>query len=715
MSSESFANALVRAAGNGMNVMDLVGTADRLKATEPAQNLAKLYQTWLDHHADDPLRYAVLFNYSVVLSDMNDFPAARAALETSIELNSQFAPSRINLGRINERMGTPQASIAQWTAAVDGLPQVAGMNITHKTTALNQMARVLESMNQDETTENVLRQSLEIDINQRDVVQHYLAARQRLCKWPLVVPYDRVTRETLMCSISPLSMAVYSDDPMLQLASNFKYNLSDIGNPVGPIITNHYAANNRPKGAPLRIGYVSSDLREHAIGFLMAEVFELHDRKNVEVFIYYCGVIPDDPMLQRIKATADHWTNINDMTDEAVAQRIADDGIQILVDVNGYTRDGRIKVFPMRPAPVIVNWLGFPGSMGSPYHQYIIADEWIVPPENDIYFTEKVMRLPCYQPNDRKRKISGRTPTRAEMGLPENAMVYCCFNGTQKISKPTFDRWLNILSRVQGSVLWILGGTADAQNRLKAYAAQNGVSPDRLIFADKMANPDHLARYPLADLFLDASPYGAHTTASDALWMGVPVITLSGRAFASRVCGSLVRAAGLPELACTAPQDFVDKAVMLGKDKNALLAYRQRLAATRDTCDLFNTPKLVSHLEKLYQQMWQEYETGKLPQPDLRNLDVYLEIGAKQDHDAVEMLAVEDYRGWWENLLATRHAHRPVEPDNRLWPTHTKQQNGNTKEKGGALISIQRGGEIVKYEKNSGHGWRGLFRIASLR
>ena len=699
--SDSFENFLAQAKSGRMPVLELVRAADQLKGKAPAQNIAALYQTWIDHHTNDGLMYAVLFNYSVVLTDMGDLQGARTALEKALELNADFAPIYINLGRIYERLGASNFSLKHWNAALEKLANVNGQTIAHKTTALNQMARVVEGNQQDELAETLLHQSMEIDPHQRDVAQHYLAARQRLCKWPLVQPWDRVSRKALMDGLSPLSAAVFTDDPMFQLAANAHYNRVDVGDPIAPMLSSHWAARRHNKNAPLRIGYLSSDLREHAIGFLMAEVFELHNRKNVEVFVYYCGVIPDDPHMQRIKATVDHWTDINGMDDIAAARRIADDGIQILVDVNGYTRDGRVKILPLHPAPILVNWLGFPGSMASPYHHYIIADDWIIPPEHEIYFSEKVLRLPCYQPNDRKRKIADLTPTREEMGLPKDAVVFCCFNGAQKISKYTFDRWLQILARVPNSVLWLLGGAPDAQKRLGEIAESRGVAANRLIFAGKMKNPEHLARYPLADLFLDTSPYGAHTTASDALWMGVPVITLDGRAFASRVCGSLVRAAGLPELACAMPEEYVDKAVALGKDKSALAEYRTKLAALRETCDLFNTPKLVGHLEKLYQQMWQDFETGKLPQPNLANMDVYFEVGAAQDHDATEILTIPNYDAWWQENLFKRHQFRAIGNDSRLWTAEIQRKMESK--------------EGQKDEAHSGHGWRRFLRLASVR
>jgi predicted O-linked N-acetylglucosamine transferase (SPINDLY family) len=345
---------------------------------------------------------------------------------------------------------------------------------------------------------------------------------------------------------------------------------------------------------------------------------------------------------------------------------MAQDGIQILVDLNGYTREARLKLVAKRPAPIIVNWLGFPGTMGSPYHHYIIADEVIIPQAHEHYYSERVLRLPCYQPSSRKRNVSLRQLSRQEFGLPDRGMVYCCFNGAHKINRFTFDRWLMILAKVPASVLWLLGSTDGANERLRDYAAEHGIARERLIFADKIANPLHLARYPMADLFLDTTPYGAHTTASDALWMGVPVLTLSGRSFASRVCGSLVRAAGVPDLVCSSAEQYVDCAVALGNDPSLLTPYCEKLRAGRESCTLFDMPLLVRHLEGLYRKMWNEYEQGCLPRPNLANLDVCLEVGCRINHDDIEVQSIHDYHGFWLEKLAERHRYRPIDPDPRI-------------------------------------------------
>ncbi|MDD3371779.1 MAG: tetratricopeptide repeat protein [Alphaproteobacteria bacterium] len=653
----------------GLSVSELVTLADSFGRMQNYPKVISLYVKWIEDNAAHALLHVILFNYGTVLTKVGDAEGACKAFERSIELNPDFAPAYINLGRLHEAAGAKAQAVESMKKALDRLSDVTGINISHKTMGLNQLGRIFADCNEDTTAESMLRQSLELDPSQHEVIQHYIAARQRLCEWPVIKRAERVSDKILIEGMSPLSMAIHADDPMMQLALNASYNVRDIGNPQG-VLKEHWAAREAgKKGSVLRIGYLSSDLREHAIGFLMAEMFELHDRSKVEIYVYYCGAVRNDPMMERIKKTADRWVVVTGLSDREAAARIFDDGIQILVDVNGYTREGRTSLVALRPAPVIVNWLGYPGSMGSPYHHYIVADDWIVPPEHEIFFSEKVLRLPCYQPNDRKRKIDSAPVSRAQMGLPENETVFCCFNGTQKISSRVFALWMSILKRVPRSVLWLMGGTDEANLNLRAAAASHGVGADRLVFAAKLPNPKHLARYPLADLFLDTFPYGAHTTASDALWMGVPMLTLSGLSFASRVCGSLIRSAGLPEMVCASAEEYVGRAVALGKDREALASYREKLAASRDTCDLFNLPKLVSSLEGLFERMWADGVSGALPKPDLRNMELYLDLGSEPHEEPGELLTFEAYRREWRKRLSQRDAVRPVPPDPRFCAT----------------------------------------------
>lgn len=649
-------------AAQELSVPDLIRAVELLKQAGQSAAAAALYATWIEHNPTHPLLYAVLFNYSVALGDAEQLEAARGCLERCIALSPDFIPAYINLGRIHERSGSIGLALSQWSLALARLETVTGTAVSHKTTALNQSARTLEAADQDAPAEQMLRHSLELDPTQREAIQHLVALRQRQCEWPVLLGSERVSRRALLQGLSPLSAAALTDDPLYQLALAWHYNQLDVGVPEQVL---RHAPATASEG-PLRVGYLSSDLREHAVGYLMTEVFGLHDRRNVEVFAYYCGVASNDPLHQHFRATAHHFRSIAELDDRAAAERLRADGVQILVDLNGYTRDARLKLVAQRPAPVIVNWLGFPGSMASPYHHYLIADEAVVPEAHERYYTEKVLRLPCYQPSFRARAVAPQKPSRAEVGLPDAAMVYCCFNGAHKIHRFTFERWLSVLARVPGSVLWLLGSSPATNERLQSYALERGIAKERLVFAQKLANPYHLARYELADLFLDTTPYGAHTTASDALWCGVPVLTASGRCFASRVCGSLVRSAGLPELVCQSPAELVERAVRFGLDRASLAPLRARLRENRASSTLFDTPLLVRKLEELYRGMWDDYVTGELPRPRLDNLDAYLEVGASLDPDALELQMLTDYEAFWLEKLAARHRYRPLTADGRL-------------------------------------------------
>lgn len=664
---EIYADALKRSMARTLTVMELLNAAGQLQNAGETAAIAMLYQTWLEHNGDNAVAYAIHFNHAVVLSGMGNLEGARAALAEAIRINPDFYPAYINYGHVLERLGLSGDGVNQWYTISNRLAAVNGDNVSYKLAALKQIGRLLEKANFDVHAEDALRLSLEINANQSDVIQHWVSLRQRQCKWPVIKPWSTITREQLLDGISTLSLDAYTDDPLLQLANAYIYARDDVGQPKLNFHGGHAQVRAQAHPTRRKIGYISSDLREHAVGFLTSEIYGLHDREKVEVFVYYCGIPSSDAIYQRVKATSDHWYNIAGMSDQKAAEQIAADGIEILIDLNGYTNGARTQVFGMYPAPINVNWLGYPGTLGSPYHHYIIADDFLIPPESEHYYSERVMRIPCYQPNDRGRAVTPGTPQRAVHGLPEDGVVFCCFNGLHKITSFTWARWMSILHQVPGSVLWLLEGIETTHARLKEQAAAAGIDPARIIFAPKRSNPNHLARYPLADLFLDTSPYGAHTTCSDALWMGVPVLTLAGRCFAARVCGSLITSAGLGDLVCTTPEEYVAKAVELGHDRAKREAYRARLKDGRDTCVLFDTPLLVRSLEDVYARMWAEYTAGKMPRPDLTNLEVYNDIGIALDQDNVELLTVPDYEEKYRAELARRDAFGYLPPDPRLW------------------------------------------------
>ena len=642
---------------------DLITHAERLTQEGAAATAASLYKNWIAANPSHPFLHAAYFNYSFTLAKAGDRLGAILAGRECLRLKPDFYPIYVNLGRLLEDEGQLGEAIELWRGMIEQLPQIRGETIRSKLTALEQMARVLEAHNIDGPAEEAMKLSLEISVHQPSVIQHYLALRQRQCKWPAAQGFEGVPAEKLIAGVSPLSVAAISNDPLFCLARAATYYRELIGPRPGPVQIPPPALPTQRKPGRLRIGYVSSDLREHAVGFAMTDVLESHDKSQLEVFAYYCGIAREDGIKTRCRDAVDHWLDINDLTDEQAARRIREDEIDILVDLNGFTKSARTQVFALRPAPIIVNWFGFPGTMGSPDHHYLIADERIVPSGAERYYSEKIVRLSCYQPNDRRRLV-GPAPTRAEEGLPEGAFVFCSLNGAQKFTPTMFATWLALLQAAPDSVLWLFGGAGDTNDRLRGLAQAAGVAPERLIFAEKKPNPLHVARYALADLFLDTFPYGSHTTAADALWMGLPVVTYAGRSFASRVCASLVHAAGIGELACESREQYAATALALVQNRAALDTLRRRLVDNRMTCRLFDTPTLVRELEDAYRGMFADYEAGRLPTPNLDNIAHYHEIGVAL---SAGELADEDYLRVYAHEMSRRHAISPLHPDGRAW------------------------------------------------
>ena len=361
----------------------------------------------------------------------------------------------------------------------------------------------------------------------------------------------------------------------------------------------------------IRIGYVSANFCEHAVAYLIAGLFEQHDKSRFEITAISIGADQPSAMRDRIQQASEHFIDVRSQSDDEIAQLIRSLEIDIAVDLMGFTQDARPNVFARRPAPIQVNYLGYPGTMGADFFDYIIADRTIIPEDRCEFYSEKVVWLPdSYQVNDSRRRISERTPTRGECALPEGAFVFACFNNTFKIAPDVFDIWMRLLKATGNSVLWLLGENSAAMTNLSREAEKRGVASDRLIFAPRMALPDHLARHRQADLFLDTLPYNAHTTASDALWSGLPVLTCLGSTFAGRVAASLLKAAGLAELITTSAQDYEALALKLTQDKSLLASLRDRLARDRIGCPLFDTGRFARHIEAAYLMMAHRHQKG---------------------------------------------------------------------------------------------------------
>lgn len=357
-----------------------------------------------------------------------------------------------------------------------------------------------------------------------------------------------------------------------------------------------------PVPRPLVVGYLSGDYREHPTPSLVADLFAAHDREIVRVHAYSLG--PDDGggQRRRIAASADRFVDLAGTPDAAAARRIRDDGVHILVDLMGWTSDAHPRIVAYRPAPLQVNWLGYPGTSGSPAHDYLIADPVVLTLGEEVHCSEQVVRLPgCYQPNS--RRTLAPAPTRRDAGLPATGVVYCCFNLPWKLERNRFALWMRVLREVPGSVLWLLDGGPEATGNLRTQAAAAGVDPDRLVLAPRLPAAEHLARYRVADLFLDTLPYNAHTTASDALWAGCPVLTRRGDGFAGRVAASLLSAAGLHDLIAETDEDYEAIARRLGERPEELEALRARLAHP-DTLPPFDATGFARHIEAAYAEMW---------------------------------------------------------------------------------------------------------------
>ncbi|WLS09640.1 glycosyl transferase [Shinella sumterensis] len=662
---------MARARNQQLALADLFQSAENLSAAGHRPAAAEIYKLWIAFNDKNPLLHLAYFNYAVTLSSLGDTAGAMHALRAAIRIEPQFGQAYINLGRTLEDCGLIGPAVEQWQAYADATADVTPDRITHRLLSLQHIGRVLEGADRLEEAEAALWQAMELAPTRPEAAQHWISLRMRQCKWPVLQPSLYVTPKQFMEAMSAMSIACYADDPLFQMAKAYRYARTTVGRPADLAAFSPKPVRRKTgTGKRLRVGYLSSDLRQHAVGFALSEVLELHDKASVEIYAYYCGdPAPLDPTQARIQRAVDHWRDIAKLNDLDAARMIADDEIDVLIDVNGYTKHARTAIFAYRPAPAIVNFCGYPGTMASPYHQYMIADERIVPPENELYYTEKVLRIPCNQPVDRARLVNPR-PTRAEAGLPDDAFVFASFNGMQKITAPCFARWMTILEATPGSVLWLLAGDDVANERLRSRAAESGITPDRIIFAGKAQNPDHLARIGLADLFLDTFPYGAHSTAADAITQGLPVLTAAGKSFAARFCASIVAAAGIPELICDGPDDYVRTAIALAQDPARLSGIRRSLEEQRETCALRDIPALARRLEAIFWQIQGEAERGETPIPDLRNLDIYHEIGTQLAAAEIEFEDDASYRARYRAELAALDAYAPLQPDARLWPAN---------------------------------------------
>ncbi len=553
--------------------------------------------------ARSPQRPEFRNNRALALLAVGRSAAARADLETAIELQPQFAEAHSNLGLVLAALHLPEEALASLDTAIHLDPGNAQVHLNR--------AQALRELRRFEAALESFDRALALKPDLPFVPGLRLHTRMQLCSW-----------EGLDAELAALrgaigrGAAVTPPFPLLALsgAAALQCRAAEIWmREKHPPQAALAAIAFRRDGDRIRLGYFSADFRDHAVSILMAGVFEAHDRSRFELSGFSLGPDTRDPVRQRLERAFDRFFDVHGRPEREIALLAHSLGLDIAVDLSGFTQGGRPDVFALRAAPVQVGYLGYLGTMAAPYMDYLIADPTIVPAACRQHYTERILYLPNYQANDRSRRISSRVFTRAELGLPATGTVFCCFNASYKITPVMFDRWVRIVCRVPGSVLFLYAPSGTVERNLRREALLRGLEPQRLVFGGKLAPPEYLARYRAADLFLDTEPYNAGTTGSDALWAGLPVLTCAGEAFAARVAASLLRAIDLPELVTSNLAEYEDRAVELGGDPGRLAAIREKLARHRLTSALFDVQQFTRHLERGYTAIFERHQAGLPP------------------------------------------------------------------------------------------------------
>lgn len=576
-----------------MPLGDLMTEAANLQAEGRAEQAVALYQAWLDH-AISPYRHVALFNQGTILGAMHRHADAERAYREALALDPAFAQARLNLGHQLEHQGDVEGALAQWREVADAPAAERAVPLDLRLHAINNIARLLELERRLDEAEAAMVRSLQWQADQPDVIQHYVHIRQKQCKWPVYQPVGEVTANQLLMGTSALAMLSASDDPALQLLAAHRF----VGDKYPKVNEPALHAWPRRPGKRVRIGYLSGDFSLHAMGLLIPELLELHDRERFEIFGFCWSRDDGTPQRARLIAAMDHHVRIGALDDRAAAQAIADRDIDVLVDLHGLSSGARPAILAYRPAPVQVGYLGLPATSALPGVDFMIADRYVMPEESLRFYTERPMYVPhCYQVCDRSRPVAP-LPRRSDYGLPEHAFVYCSFNNNHKFGEAVFASWMQVLIAVPDSVLWLLADNPWARENMLRCADQHRVARERLVFAPRVAPPEYLARFTLADLFLDTFPYNAGATASDALWMGLPILTRSGRTYISRMAGSLLHNVGLPDLITETADDYREMAIALGRNPARIASYKRYLAEHGRQSMLFDVPARVRDIER---------------------------------------------------------------------------------------------------------------------
>jgi len=440
----------------------------------------------------------------------------------------------------------------------------------------------------------------------------FLSTKLKICDWSGFDGHVKEITNKLLAHqkvINPFSLLGLIDDPSFhkKCAEIFVEEKFPENNLLGPVPI-------RKRNKKIRIGYFSADFRNHAVSYLTAELFETHNKEQFEIYGFSFARGSGDDMTLRLSKSFNQFINVSEKSDIEIAQLARDSEIDIAIDLGGFTTDYRTGIFSYRVAPIQVSYIGYLGTMYGQYYDYLIADKTIIPDHLQKYYSEKLIYLPCYQVNDRKRLISDKKFTKKNFGLPETGFVFCCFNNNYKILPEIFDSWMRILEAVEGSVLFLYADNELSEKNLKREAEERGVDSKRLIFGKFVTRVEYLARYQSCDLFLDTTPYNAGTTASDALWAGVPVLTLIGNSFPSRIAASLLNGINLPELIATSQEEYENLAVELANNPEKLALIKKKLSENRLNTPLFDTPLFTRNIEKAFEEIFDRYQMGLIPE-----------------------------------------------------------------------------------------------------
>lgn len=592
-----FSDAIKRAWESSLDQTELLNLAEFFESEGSITYTITLYQTWLKHN-QTAFNHIAWFNLGAALFKIDDKKGAIDAYKQAIDIATNFIQPRFNLGMTYESMGKIDQAINEWRWIDDNVPPTNKENRSMLLMALNNLGRILESKKKYYNALGYMTKSLTLEPQQPDVLHHWVFLKAKHCAWPVYDAFAGVSVELQQASTSALAMISLSDDPQIQLDAALHYVKTKVNNNV-PALSNSDGYEHKK----LRIGYCSSDFCLHPVAMLTVELFELHNRDEFEIYGYCWTNQGDSPLRQRVINAMDHFECILHLSDEEAANLIRQHEIDILVDLHGQTLGARTNMLSYRPAPIQITYLGLPATTGLPSIDYVIADHFLIPDEYRQYYSEKPIYMPdVYQVSDRQRKHA-EIPTREQCQLPAEKFVFCSFNNNYKYRSNVFETWMNILKRVPDSVLWLLADNSWSEINLRNRAKALGIEEERLIFAPRVSPEDYLARFATADLFLDTFPFNAGTTANDVLWMGLPILTLTGRSFASRMAGALLTAAELPELITYDRQAYEDKAVSLALDKEYYQQLRQKVSNVRQQGVLFDTPRFVKKLESKFKEL----------------------------------------------------------------------------------------------------------------